>query len=269
MWQKIEESAACIAEKTKLRPTIGIILGTGLGGFADEISIALEIPYSDIPHFPESTVEGHRGCLLFGHYEEVPLVMMQGRIHYYEGFSAQEIAYPVRLLSYLGVDTLFLTNAAGGMNPDFEVGDLMIVTDHINLIPNPLIGNNRIPSGPRFPDMSEAYDREMIALAGSVAGQLNIAIKYGIYVGVTGPSYETPAEYACFRRMGGDAVGMSTTPEVIVARQMNVRCFAVSVITDLGIAGRIEHLTHQMVQQAAMAAEPSLARMIKEMLKRL
>jgi purine-nucleoside phosphorylase len=268
MLQKIKESASYIANRIVKRPIIGIILGSGLGNFANEIITEAEIPYSEIPHFPISKVEGHKGALLIGNYNGVPVVIMQGRVHFYEGFGMEEVTYPVRVMKYLGIETLLLSNAAGGMNPEFSTGDLMVITDHIHLMPNPLIGNHIVEFGPRFPDMSEAYDKKLIGLADSVSEAMKLNIRYGVYVGVTGPTYETPAEYSCFRHIGGDAIGMSTTPEVIVARQMGIRCFAVSVITDLGIAGHIEFLTHEQVKQAAMEAEPRLARLFTGMIER-
>jgi purine-nucleoside phosphorylase len=269
MLQRIEQSVAFITERTDLKPVVAIILGSGLGSFANELSITLEIPYGTIPHFPISTVEGHQGTLLFGYYRNIPLVLMQGRIHYYEGVTMQELTFPVRVFKNLGVKILFLTNAAGGMNPNFNVGNLMIINDHINLMPNPLIGKFMEQSGSRFSARTVHYDRKLIALADSVSKELKIEIKHGVYIGVTGPTYETPAEYACFRLMGGDAVGMSTTPEVIVAKEIGMRCFAISVITDLGVKGRIKYITHQLVQEAAMTAEPNLAKLIKEMLVQL
>jgi purine-nucleoside phosphorylase len=259
MLQKIRESVDYIVNTTRVRPIIGILLGSGLGNFADQITVDTTIPYSEIPHFPVSGVEGHKGLLLIGHYGGIPLAVMQGRVHFYEGLSMHEVTFPVRVMKSLGVETLLLSNAAGGLNPDFTIGDLMIITDHIHLMPNPLIDEHVDKPGPRFPVMSDAYDRKLIGLADAMAKELKLTIKHGIYIGVTGPTYETPAEYAYFRHIGGDAVGMSTTPEVIVARQMGIRCLAVSVITDLGIAGQIKFLTHQMVQATAMEAEPRLA----------
>jgi purine-nucleoside phosphorylase len=268
MLRKIEESIDCIVNSTSIKPFTGIILGSGLGDFAHEISVETEIPYSTIPHFPVIGAEGHKGALLFGHYRNVPLVIMQGRAHYYEGFSMQEVTFPIRVMRYLGVKTLLLSNAAGSMNPDFSIGDLMVVTDHIHLMPNPLIGKHFVELGQQFPDMSEAYNKELIRLADIIAKETKNEIKHGVYIGVTGPTYETPAEYDYFRRMGGDAVGMSTTPEVIVARQMGMRCFAASVITDMGVAGRIKYLSHEIVLKEAAAAEPRLAKLLKEIIIR-
>ncbi len=269
MLEKIENSIDYIVKKTRIKPELGIILGSGLGAFTHEISVVDEIRYSAIPHFPVSSVDGHKGALLFGEYCKIPFVIMQGRVHYYEGYPMDEVTYPIRVLKRLGIHTIFLSNAAGGMNPDFSTGDLMVITDHIHLMPNPLIGRHIAGSGPQFPDMSQAYDKELIRLALSVAEELKLFVRKGIYIGTTGPTYETPAEYRLFRIMGGDAVGMSTTPEVIVARQMGIRCFGVSVITDLGVPGKIEFLSHEIVKEKASAAEPRLAKLFKEMIPHL
>jgi purine-nucleoside phosphorylase len=269
MLETIRESVAFIADLISIKPVTGIILGSGLGNLASDINIEAEIPYSTIPHFPVSSIEGHNSKLLIGFYKNIPLVIMQGRVHYYEGYSMHEITHPVRVLKYLGVSTLLLTNAAGGMNPDFSVGDLMVITDHIHLMPNPLIGKTDKEAGTRFPDMSETYDHNLVLLAESLANNMAIPIRKGVYVGVTGPTYETPAEYAFFRGLGGDAVGMSTSSEVIVARQMGMKCFAVSVITDLGVPGQIQFITHKKVQEEATAAEPLVAKLIKAMIGEL
>ena len=259
MLRRTEESAAFISERTGIRPKAGIVLGTGLSTFVSGTGMSESIAYSDIPHFPVSSVEGHRGRLFFGNIGPTAVVIMQGRIHYYEGYSMQEVIFPVQVMKQLGVDYLLLSNAAGGINPEFSVGDLMVLEDHISMLPDPLAGPHEKKFGPRFPDMSEPYDRGMIGEAFRIAEKENISLRKGCYVGVTGPSYETPAEYRLFRMIGGDAVGMSTVPEVIAARQMGMKCFATSVITDLGVPGKIEFLTHEMVQRAAMAAEPKMA----------
>jgi purine-nucleoside phosphorylase len=266
MLQKIRKSIVYINNRISIKPSIGIILGSGLGGFIEEFSIQNKIPYSKIPHFPEAGIDGHEGALLFTEFKGKDLVIMQGRIHHYEGYSMEEVTYPVRVLKYLGIDTLLLSNAAGGMDPDFHIGDLMIISDHINLMPNPLIGKHYSEFGPRFPDMSVAYDKNLIALAEKIAMELSIEIRKGIYVGVTGPTYETPAEYEYLRKIGGDAVGMSTVPEVIVAHQMGIRCFGMSVITDLGVPGKIEYLSHEVVKTAAEKAEPKLAAIFRKMI---
>ncbi len=269
MLQKINESVAYIANLATIKPSVGIILGSGLGAFVNEVSVVDELLFSAIPHFPVSGVPGHKGTLFFGHLNSIPVVVMQGRIHYYEGYTMEQVTYPVRVMKHLGVKNLLLSNAAGGINPDFHVGDLMVVTDHINLLPSPLIGINDKKLGPRFVDMNRAYDPELIDQALSVAENCKIPVKKGVYVGVTGPAYETPAEYNYFRLIGGDAVGMSTIPEVIVARQMDMRCFAVSIITDLGIPGEIEPISHIRIQKAAMEAEPQLAEIFKGIIQKL
>lgn len=266
MLRKIKRSIAYLNKKISYKPSIGIILGSGLEAFIGEFSIQKIIPYSKIPHFPLSGIDGHRGALLFTEYEGRCLIIMQGRVHFYEGYTMEEVTYPVRIMKYLGIKTLFLSNAAGGINPDYVVGDLMIIKDHINLMPNPLIGKHYPDFGPRFPDMSDAYNKNLIASAEKVASVLDIKIKKGCYIGVTGPTYETPAEYSFLRKIGGDAVGMSTVPEVIVARQMGIHCFGISVITDLGIPGKIEYLTHNKVITAAEKAEPELAEILKKMI---
>lgn len=269
MLRKINDSVGYITKQLSFRPLTGIVLGTGLGAFIEEVRIEGEIPFSAIPHFPASSVAGHKGALLFGYCGEQPLVIMQGRVHYYEGFSMEEVTFPVRVMKFLGVKNLLLSNAAGGINPNFVVGDLMVITDHINLMPSPLIGVNDKRLGPRFPDMSDAYDPQWIKNAEGIAKNEGISLQKGVYVGVTGPTFETPAEYKFFRIIGGDAVGMSTVPEVIVARQMGLRCMAVSVITDLGVPGKIESLEHNTVQKVAMHAEPQLAKIYKGIIRNL
>jgi purine-nucleoside phosphorylase len=268
MLKKIKETTDFIQAKTSFKPEIGIILGTGLGGLVKEIEIVHQIKYSEIPNFPLSTVEGHKGNLIFGILAGRNIVAMQGRFHFYEGYSMQEITLPVRVLKFLGIKYLFVSNASGGMNPAFEVGDLMIINDHINLFgTNPLIGKNYDELGPRFPDMSEAYNHQLIKTAVEAANKLNINIKQGVYAGVTGPTFETPSEYKYIRSIGADAVGMSTVPEIIVGKHMGLNCFAISVITDSGVPGQIVEITHQDVQEAASKAEPKLAAIIREMLK--
>ncbi|MBL8001388.1 MAG: purine-nucleoside phosphorylase [Flavobacteriales bacterium] len=246
-------------------PETGIILGTGLSGLGNEIKVEHSVPYGAIPEFPVSTVQGHPGRLLFGTLGGKPVVAMQGRFHFYEGWTMGEVVLPVRVMKYLGIKRLFVSNASGGVNPEMEVGDLMILDDHINLFPNPLIGPNIDELGTRFPDMSEPYDHALIARAKAIAAQHGIKVLTGTYVGLTGPTLETPAEYRYVRNIGGDAVGMSTVPEVIAARHMGLPCFAMSVITDLGVPGRIEKTTHEIVQQVAMKAEPSLTLIMREL----
>ena len=266
MLEEIKETANFLKEKTNESPAIGIILGTGLGGLVEEIEINHSISYEDIPNFPVSTVGGHSGRLIFGKLGGKSVVAMQGRFHFYEGYSMQKVTFPVRVMKCLGIKNLIVSSASGGVNPDFEIGDLMILTDHINLIPNPLIGHNDNELGPRFPDMSEPYCLNMIAKAEKIAFDNNIKVQKGIYVAVTGPTLETPAEYLYFRIIGGDTVGMSTVPEVVVARHMDIPCFAISVITDLGVPGKIKKVTHEDVQKVAEVTEPKLTLIIKELI---
>ncbi|TXI82311.1 MAG: purine-nucleoside phosphorylase [Flavobacteriales bacterium] len=266
MLQRIQRIAEHLKETTGFTPETGIILGTGLSALGNEIQVEHAIPYGAIPEFPVSTVEGHPGKLLFGYLGGKPVVAMQGRFHFYEGWTMQEVVLPVRVFKYLGIQRLFVSNACGGTNPSFDTGDLMIINDHINLFPNPLIGKNIDELGPRFPDMSEPYDRGFIAKAKAIAAANGIAVREGCYVGLTGPTLETPAEYRYVRIIGGDAVGMSTVPEVIAARHMGIPCFAMSVITDMGVEGRIEKTTHEMVQRVAEKAEPKLTLIMREMI---
>jgi purine-nucleoside phosphorylase len=266
----IAESTAYLRSRHPVRPGIGIVLGSGLGNFSREISVELEIPYSDIPHFPVSTVEGHSGRLVFGTVAGRPVVAMAGRFHFYEGYGAEEVVYPIRVLKSLGVETLLVSNAAGGVNHDFRVGDLMVITDHISLSTvNPLLGRNIPELGPRFPDMSEPYSKELIGIADLVAAEQGIPVRKGVYFGVTGPTFETRAEYRMILILGGDAVGMSTVQEVIAAVHMGMRVFAVSVITDIGIREEENVITHEEVLQAAAAAEPRMARLLTSLIEKL
>lgn len=269
MLEIINETAEFLRAKGIVNPDAGIILGTGLGGLTANIENRIEIDYKDIPNFPVSTVEGHDGKLIFGDFGKKKIVAMKGRFHYYEGYSPLQVSLPVRVLKYLGIKCLFLSNAAGGVNPDFQIGDIMIITDHINLLPNPLVGQNDDRIGPRFPDMGEAYDKDLIKKALQIAYENNIRIYKGIYLATTGPTFETPAEYKYFRIIGADAVGMSTTPEVIIARHMNLPCFAVSVITDLGVEGKIEYTTHESVQTEAARTEGRMTTIMTEMISSL
>ena len=269
MLEKIGETTEFLKTKGIISPDVGIILGTGLGGLTSKIENRIEIDYRDIPNFPVSTVEGHDGKLIYGDLGRKRIVAMKGRFHYYEGYGAEQVALPVRVLKYLGIKCLFLSNAAGGVNPSFQIGDIMVITDHINLLPNPLIGPNDDRIGARFPDMGEAYDKYLIKKALLVAEKHNIRIHQGIYLATSGPTFETPAEYKYFRIIGADAVGMSTTPEVIVARQMGVPCFAVSVITDLGVEGKIEYTTHESVQNEAAKTEARMTTIMTEMISSL
>lgn len=265
MSMKINETVKFIQSRTKEIPHVGIILGTGLGRLADEIDIDVNIPYKDIPNFPVSTVKGHQGQLIFGTLNGVHVVAMQGRFHFYEGYSMEEITFPVRVLNQLGIKALFISNAAGGVNSDFEVGDIMLITDHISLLPNPLLGPNNSAFGPRFVDMSEAYNKQLLNKAKKVARHHNIRFQTGVYAAVTGPTYETPAEYKYIKFLGADAVGMSTVPEVIVARHMRLPVFAVSVISDLGVEGKIVEISHDEVVDAAALVAPKLNIIIKDL----
>lgn len=243
-------------------------MGTGLGSLVNEITDKYEIKYEEIPNFPLSTVEGHSGKLIFGKLGNKEIMAMQGRFHFYEGYSMKEVTFPVRVMRELGIKTLFVSNAAGGMSPDFIIGDLMIINDHINIFPeHPLRGKN-IPYGDRFPDMSRAYCPELIAMAKEIAAEKGIRVVEGVYLGTQGPTFETPAEYRMFHRMGGDAVGMSTVPEVIVARHCGIRVFGISVITDLGVEGKIVEVSHEEVQKAADEAQPRMTTIFREIINR-
>ncbi len=266
MLEKIKNTISYIRGKTDIQPELGIILGTGLGGMVRDIEIETSIPYEEIPDFPVSTVDGHHGRLILGRLGGREIVAMQGRFHYYEGYQMPEVTYPVRVMKMLGIRALIVSNASGGVNPDFEVGDIMIMNDHINLLPNPLIGKNIDSLGNRIVDMSEPYDPEMISKAEEIARDNDIKVQKGCYVATSGPTLETPKEYQYFRIIGGDAVGMSTVPEVIVARHMDLPVFAVSVITDLGVPGKIEKISHEVVQQAAERVEPQLTRLIEKLI---
>jgi purine-nucleoside phosphorylase len=267
MLNKIKESFNYLKEKTGLCPEIGIVLGTGLGGLVKDIQITHSIEYKNIPNFPISTVEGHSGRLIFGLLGDKNIVAMQGRFHFYEGYSIEKVTFPIRVMKSLGIKKLFLSNASGGVNPEYKVGDLMILTDHINLIPNPLIGKNIDHLGPRFPDMSEPYCLKLIKKAKNIGLSKDIKLHQGVYIALTGPTLETPAEYNYMRIIGGDTVGMSTVPEVIIARHMNIKCFAMSVITDLGVKGKIKKVSHQEIQKIAESSEPKLTMIFKELIK--
>jgi purine-nucleoside phosphorylase len=270
MSEQIKNTATYIQSKISFQPEIGIILGTGLGGLVNEINIKHIIKYEDIPDFPVSTVEGHSGKLIFGELGGKKVVAMQGRFHYYEGYTMQQVTYPVRVMKLLGIQKLFVSNASGGVNPKFEIGDLMIINDHINFFPsNPLIGKNLPEFGPRFPDMSDAYNKEIIEKAKKVAAEHNIKVQEGVYLGLSGPTFETPAEYRMVKILGADAVGMSTVPEVIVARHMGIPCFAISIITDLGVEGKIVQVTHEEVQHVAALAEKKMTLIMKELMKEI
>lgn len=271
MIEKIKATAAFLKEKTQFEPLVGIILGSGLGGLVDSIDIKHSFHYNDLPDFPVSTVEGHQGRLIFGTLEGKNVVAMQGRFHYYEGYSMQQVTFPVRVLKMLGIRYLFLSNAAGGLNPAFEVGDLMIIKDQINMFPeNPLRGKNLDELGTRFPEMSEPYSKTLITKAKQIANENNIKFQSGVYVGSAGPTLETPAEYRMFRILGGDSTGMSTVPEVIVARHMGIECFAISVITNLAVIDNFDKgATHDEVQNAAGKAQPQMTFIFRELIKSL
>lgn len=266
----ISTTVAYLKKRLAIEAPIGIILGTGLGDLADEIEESVEIPYSEIPNFPKSTVQGHDGKLIHGFINGVEVLAMKGRFHFYEGYSMNQVVFPIRVMHFLKVSKLILSNASGGMNPIFKVGDIMLISDHINLFPtNPLMGPNLDELGPRFPDMSEAYDSNLRAIIRASASKLGIEIHEGVYVGLSGPCFETPAEYKYLRIIGGDAVGMSTVPENIAAKHVGMKVAALSVITDLGIEGTVENVSHEEVQIAARNAEPKLASMVKDFLPKL
>ncbi len=270
MLESIRKTADFIRGEVGEMPEVAIILGTGLGDLVNHIDIRKELPYGIIPNMPVSTVEGHSGKLIFGTLGGRYVMAMQGRFHYYEGYDMKQVTFPVRVMRELGVKTLFVSNAAGGMNKEFRVGDVMVITDHINLFPeNPLRGHNYEELGPRFPAMTEAYSQRLIAMADEIAARDGVRLMHGVYVGTPGPTFETPAEYEYFRVIGGDAVGMSTVPEVIVANHAGMEVFGVSVITDLGGKDIKEVPTHEEVQKAAVKAQPVMTALIKEMLSKL
>jgi purine-nucleoside phosphorylase len=270
MLTQFKESYDYIKTRTNVQPSIGIILGTGLGGLVNEINIIDEIAYKDIPNFPLSTVQSHSGKLIFGELGGKKVVAMQGRFHFYEGYTMKEVTFPVRVMKFLGIERLFVSNASGGVNPDFEIGEIMIQNDHINLFPaHPLIGKNIDDLGPRFPDMMKPYDHKMIELAKTIAAENNIRVAVGTYAGLTGPTLETPAEYGYVRAIGADAVGMSTVPEVIVARHMDIPCFAISIITDLGVPGKIQETSVEDVIAVANKQEPKMTLIMKELISRV
>ena len=270
MLEKIQETAGFIRSRVQTIPNIAIILGTGLGELVHEISDKKDIPYENIPNFPVSTVEGHSGKLIFGKLGGKDVIAMQGRFHYYEGYAMQEVTFPIRVFQALGIKYLFVSNAAGGMNGSFDIGDIMLIDDHINTFPeHPLHGKNYKELGVRFPDMSDAYSKEHRLLAMQIAKENNIKLQHGVYVGTQGPTFETPAEYNWFRIIGGDAVGMSTVPEVIVANHAKMKVLAFSIITDLGVIGKIVEVTHEDVQEAAKIAQPKMAYIMQEVIKRI
>ena len=269
--EKIQETSEFIKKRVNNKlPETAIILGSGLGALVNDIDIEVEIPYGEVPNFPVSTVEGHKGCLIFGKLAGKYIMAMQGRFHYYEGYSMQEVTFPIRVMKAIGIKTVFVSNAAGGMNPKFRVGDLMVITDHINVFPeHPLHGKNINELGPRFPAMVDAYSPRLVKLAKDIAKEKGVRLMEGVYVGTQGPTFETPAEYRYFWRIGGDAVGMSTVPEVIVARHSDIEVFGISIITDLGVEGAVEEASHEEVQKAAAAAQPIMAMLVQEMITRM
>ncbi len=270
MLEQLKETVSWIKERVNNIPDVAIILGTGLGDLINSITIEQEFSYEAIPYFPVSTVEGHHGKLIFGKLGKKNVMAMQGRFHYYEGYSMKEVTYPIRVMQMLGMKYLFVSNAAGGMNRSFQVGDIMLIEDHINLFPeHPLRGKNDKFFGERFPDMSEAYDPELRIKALEIAKGNNIKLQSGVYVGTQGPTFETPAEYNFFHLIGGDTVGMSTVPEVIVANHAKMKVLAFSIVTDLGIPGRIVKVSHQEVQEAAKLAQPKLIFLMKEIIAKL
>jgi len=270
MYEKIKETARFLMDIGLDKPEIGIVLGTGLGGIVKMIKIEKKIPYHDIPNFPISTVSGHSGALIYGELAGKKVVVMQGRFHYYEGWEMSEVTFPIRVMKLLGIEKLMVSNACGGVNPEFKVGDVMIITDHINMMPeHPLRGENEEKFGPRFVDMHEPYSLKMIRLMRSIAVENKLDIKEGVYLALQGPTFETPAEYRMVKLMGADAVGMSTVPEVIVAKHMGMECFGLSVITDLGIEGKIEEVSHEAVQIAAKSSENMISKLVEEFIGKL
>jgi purine-nucleoside phosphorylase len=268
--QQLHETTSFIQSIYPHAPETGIVLGSGLGNFSQELIVEKEIGYENIPHFPVSTVEGHHGKLIFGELSGKKIVVMAGRFHFYEGYSPEQVVYPIRVMKQLGIRHLLLSNAAGGVNPAFKVGDLMIINDHISLsMVNPLLGKNYSELGPRFPDMSEPYRKDIIKKARQIAADLNVKVQEGVYFGVTGPTFETRAEYKMIHRLGGDAVGMSTVQEVIIAVHMDLPVFAMSVITDIGIREEDNVITHEEVLQAAKEAEPKLTAIFKQLVAEL
>ncbi len=267
MWELVQETVSYIKERVDFTPEYGVILGSGLGSFTDEIKVEFTLPYNEVPNFPVSTVQGHKGALVFGTIGDKKVVAMQGRFHFYEGYSMTEVTFPVRVMKFLGVEKLVVSNASGGVNPSYKVGSIVMITDHINMTPeHPLRGKNDERFGPRFVNMSEPYSRKMIAKATELAQELNIEVHEGIYLGLQGPTFETLAEYKMVKILGADCVGMSTVPEVIVARHMDLETFGISVITDMGNEESIGTISHDEVLEAAKNAEPKVRSLIKELI---
>lgn len=267
MWEQVQQTVEFIKNKTGFTPEYGVILGSGLGSFTDDIKIEHTLPYNEIPNFPVSTVEGHKGALVFGTIGDKKVVAMQGRFHYYEGYDMKQVTFPVRVMKYIGVAKLIVSNASGGVNPNYKVGSIVLIKDHINMLPDhPLRGKNDERFGPRFVNMSEPYSQKMITKAKELAKELNIEVQDGVYLGLQGPTFETLAEYRMVKALGGDCVGMSTVPEVIVARHMDLETFGLSVITDMGNEEAIETITHEEVLEAAREAEPHVRQLIKQLI---
>nr|WP_315140442.1 purine-nucleoside phosphorylase [uncultured Flavobacterium sp.] len=267
MWDQVQETVSYIKNKTNFIPEYGVILGSGLGSFTEDLQIEYTLPYDTIPNFPVSTVQGHKGALVFGTIGDKQVVAMQGRFHFYEGYSMKEVTFPVRVLKYLGITKLIVSNASGGVNPEYKVGSIVLIKDHINMAPeHPLRGKNDERFGPRFVNMSEPYSKKMIAKVKEIALDLNIEVHDGIYLGLQGPTFETLAEYRMVKILGADCVGMSTVPEVIVARHMALETFGISVITDMGDEKSITTISHDEVLDAANKAEPKVRRLIRELI---
>jgi purine-nucleoside phosphorylase len=267
MWDQVQETVSYIKDKIDFIPEYGVILGSGLGSFTEELEVEYTLPYNEIPNFPISTVQGHKGALVFGTIEGKKIVAMQGRFHFYEGYSMVEVTFPVRVMKYLGINKLIVSNASGGVNPSYKVGSIVLIKDHINMTPeHPLRGKNDERFGPRFVNMSEPYSRKMIAKAKELALALNIVVHDGIYLGLQGPTFETLAEYKMVKALGADCVGMSTVPEVIVARHMGLETFGISVITDMGDEESIETISHDEVLEAAKSAEPQVRALIRDLI---
>ncbi len=265
MWNKVQETVKFLKAKGISTPDFGIVLGTGLGNLSEEIQAHVRIPYEDIPNFPVSTVKGHHGELIYGEFGGKMVLAMRGRFHYYEGYDIKEVVFPIRVMKYLGAEKLIVSNASGGVNPKFKVGDIMIIDDHVNMIPeHPLRGSNDERFGPRFLDLHEPYDLQMISDMEKIAKEMDISLQKGTYLALQGPTFETPAEYRMVKLMGADAVGMSTVPEVIVAKHMGMKCFGLSVITDLGIEGQVEEVSHEEVQKVAKIAEKTVVKLVKQ-----
>jgi purine-nucleoside phosphorylase len=264
MWDKVQQTVSYIKEKISFIPEYGVILGSGLGGFTNDIDVKFSLPYDEIPNFPVSTVQGHKGALVFGTIGTKKVVAMQGRFHFYEGYSMQEVTFPVRVMKYLGIEKLIVSNASGGVNSNYKVGSIVIINDHINFMPeHPLRGKNDERFGPRFVNMSEPYSKSMIAKAKEIAQELNIEVQDGVYLGLQGPTFETLSEYKMVKILGADCVGMSTVPEVIVARHMELETFGISIITDMGNEESIQTISHNEVLEAAKKAEPFMRDLIK------